>query len=281
MRLNEISDSEMALALARDIEKNCQPFLTTSGVTLYRGMFISDDKPYELLTTHKDRQPADASKPLTAALNTVYKRYGSPVTRHNAVFTYAREEEAGFYARVNDGKVYVIFPIGEFDALWNNAIDDPFNMFDEGYAPEVFSYPPETEIQINIEATEDFKNIVTQEFYLDKDSQPSDTSNMSSSEFDGATMNIAKKRYEDYTKTIGYRTSLATHIQELKADADTLDTHGFLDAEKLWDEYGDEFHSDLATEHVNNVEVLIKVDKYYAVTSEFYDKHVRRHLNEF
>ena len=118
---------QIATNLAEAIFSECGPYINSSKRTLYRGIG-DDDEPqhHQRLKVNKNRIPLDSSDELTSALNALYGQTGSPVTRNNCIFTTTDERAANNY-----GNTFVVFPIGEYHALWNNEIDDAYLVFEK------------------------------------------------------------------------------------------------------------------------------------------------------
>ena len=72
------------------------------------------------------RVPKDCSDELTDELNRKYVEIGSKVTRNNCIFAYPDEGGTLEY-----GSTFIIFPIGEYNALWNNAVRDAYLVFEK------------------------------------------------------------------------------------------------------------------------------------------------------
>ena len=118
---------QIAKSLAEAIFNECGPYINSSKRTLYRGIGDDDEPKYhQRLKVNKNRIPLDSSDELTSALNALYGQTGSPVTRNNCIFTTTDECAANNY-----GNTFVVFPIGEYHALWNNEIDDAYLVFEK------------------------------------------------------------------------------------------------------------------------------------------------------
>ncbi len=69
--------------------------------------------------TRLDRKPRDSLPALHQIFNNVLQAANSPVNRSNSLFCTSSASEAREY-----GKVYVLFPIGNFDYMWSPYYED-------------------------------------------------------------------------------------------------------------------------------------------------------------
>ena len=115
---------------SRKIKQNCQPFLQQSkGNHLFRGVkartyeqFI--DKDVRLT----DRMPKDSSSRLHHKYNEYFTtEFGEPF--RNAIFCSGKSSEASEY-----GRVFSIFPVGDFSFIWSKTVPDLFGRWQD-YEP--------------------------------------------------------------------------------------------------------------------------------------------------
>ncbi len=130
MRINEIADmrdpdvKEITEILLQD----CQPFLNEidgqiEKHSLYRGMqgVWNEDFGKKEVRQH-DRETLNTPQHIHDTMNFYFnERFGHPF--RNGVFTTGEKASAGSY-----GPAYAIFPIGNFEYLWNPKVDDMYNL---------------------------------------------------------------------------------------------------------------------------------------------------------
>ena len=125
MKLTEITMNEEILSI---IKKNCGPFLTAinnqiTDYPLYRGAKWNQPallfEPLIRKTARlDDRRPKDTNKLKHARINDYFIRTFDEPFR-NSVHVTGDEHQASFY-----GRVFMMFPIGEFTFLWSPHIID-------------------------------------------------------------------------------------------------------------------------------------------------------------
>ena len=104
------------------IRKHCQPYLqqVTNPTAMYRGFGA-----YNELFAHNEvdlnkRPPINTPPEVHKALNIYFKKQFGAEFR-NALFCTGNSQDASYY-----GRLFVVFPIGEFDFLWSPNIKDLF-----------------------------------------------------------------------------------------------------------------------------------------------------------
>lgn len=141
MRLQELEHTPEEIA--HIIRKDCQPYLQ-SRETLYRGLPIHDLK-FAKLKGNKNRKPANSPIEFHDFMNDVFAKIGSKVNRSNSIFASGNYGEAARYTYNKNTKKekrdpYVIFPIGDFNTIWSNDIQDFMELL----------YYYETDLEINV-----------------------------------------------------------------------------------------------------------------------------------
>lgn len=123
-----MDEQKIAEALAELIFLECKGYFDTCKHTLYRGIKVDAESlpRYLKSSVSKNRIPLHCSNELTNQLNILYAQVGSPVTRNNCIFTSPHEGLARDY-----GNLFIVFPVGAYSALWNNAVDDPYLTFEK------------------------------------------------------------------------------------------------------------------------------------------------------
>lgn len=130
--IEDFATEQTLLNAAGTIKQNCQPYLKLNkdamiSRSLYRGVkppggfsvtgagdanFIRKD------IRLTDRRPSDMDEDIYEFFNKYFtEMYGAPF--RNAMFASGSSGDAADY-----GAVYVIFPIGEFQYLWSDTIED-------------------------------------------------------------------------------------------------------------------------------------------------------------
>ena len=110
--------------VAKQIFKNCQPFLNDTEYLFYRGVGLNDK--WAKIKVDKNRIPVDSSEELTDALDKVYSVIGSNISRRSCIFVTRSLKVAEDY-----NSAYVVFPIGDYEVLWNDNIKDAYKTFEE------------------------------------------------------------------------------------------------------------------------------------------------------
>lgn len=139
-------DSVISIAdFKKQLEKDCAPYLAKHrNIALYRGINKAQDddmlKPLDvddrsqnissldflLGAVRNSRKPKDLYQTAHNGLNKIFmSRVGVPL-RSASLFVTKDEATAMLY-----GKIYRIFPIGEFHYAWSEYIDDPYHLFVE------------------------------------------------------------------------------------------------------------------------------------------------------
>jgi len=127
-----------------DIKKDCQPYLNENKdplySPLYRGLGKKISDPMVTKTVRlDDRKPSDTPQQLHDVFNSYFtKHHGHPF--RNAMFVSGSDIEASGY-----GKVYKIFPIGDYNYVWSSDIDDLWMTFDNWTAEEGYRYDDNNE----------------------------------------------------------------------------------------------------------------------------------------
>lgn len=114
----------------RRIKTHCQPFLEQSnGNFLWRGLrgggnYINKDIRLD------NRRPTDTPGRLHKKFNDYFtKEFGAPF--RNAMFTSGNPKLVDDY-----GRVYAVFPEGDFKFLWSDSVADLFGKWQETYKPD-------------------------------------------------------------------------------------------------------------------------------------------------
>lgn len=114
-----------AKPIAQTIIQNCQPYLKQLSnrpdlYKLYRGL-NHEINPFVKNTARlMDREPKNSPQEMHDAMNVWYtEHYNHPY--RNGVFVTGSQREANIY-----GPVFIFFPIGNFEFLWNKDIEDVY-----------------------------------------------------------------------------------------------------------------------------------------------------------
>lgn len=129
--------------LLKTIETKCRPWLAASengAEVVYRGVKNAEHLGSFIKKTRTDRKPLDSVPTAHEIYNTLLQHAGSKANRSNSVFTTGYKLEAAEY-----GKVYIVFPIGEFNYVWSPKYEDWTREFDYHdvellLKPEMFAY---------------------------------------------------------------------------------------------------------------------------------------------
>lgn len=281
MKLNEVMDRDIADAAVNDIMRDCQPFLADATELFYRGLetlHMSTVRDVMKLPVDKNRKSKDSSLATTEALNDVYEWVGSPVRRTNCIFASTTPSMAASY-----GDVYVVFPIGEYHALWNNQIDDAYSKFEEDStsAGKYSSFTFDQEIDYTREATSEYNYQLLQNFIENLDYTPEEEKEISGLNWSEVTKYDNKKvgkQLSQYETTPKYKKELKLFIQEYLSDS-LNDGEGYIDPEKIYDQFGDTFNTDISREPVDHkIEVMFTCDSYYAIERRFFEEYVDNRL---
>ena len=123
MRLTHyITESTEIDKIVAKVKKDCKPFfkkMGSSGELLYRGSKRSGVDLIQKITPRKTRQPLDTERSLHDYLDKLFKKYHGWKARSEAVFVTPK-----FMLARNFGKVYFVFPIGDFKFLYNPNAED-------------------------------------------------------------------------------------------------------------------------------------------------------------
>lgn len=114
--------------IAENIKRDCQPFLQSIGFPnntkwLYRGMDIRSGQPAERyldpFPIRKDRRPLHTASKASAIIDEwLYSKVGW-YPRSEGLFAIANRHFAEDF-----GGVHIIFPVGNFQSVWSENIDD-------------------------------------------------------------------------------------------------------------------------------------------------------------
>jgi len=146
MKSNEFLTEEIQVKeMVSKIQQDCQPFLNeANGRLIYRGLGTSTEPFMKKSVRLKDRKPKDVPILLHKTINSFFKKKFGAEFR-NAMFCSGDIHFADFY-----GKIYAIFPIGDFKFVWSTHVDDLFMAWDE-YDPsqsaDFLQYTDETQTQ--------------------------------------------------------------------------------------------------------------------------------------
>ena len=118
-----MNEEEINKAVA-SVKKNCQPFfkkMGSSGEFLYRGhhSLATFGKLLTKVKPRKERKPLDTSQELHDYLDELFKKYHGWKARSKAIFATASRKAAKHY-----GKLYYMFPIGDFSFLYHPELED-------------------------------------------------------------------------------------------------------------------------------------------------------------
>lgn len=124
-------DMNKVVAIAKLIKRDCQEYLrdSQSGNFLYRGIraeFQDSFGDMHRFATAKNRLPLDSPKWLHDVWNEIIEdKTGIAGARDRALFTTNQREQAMEYSGYS-GSVYIVFPIGPYDLLWDEDVYDSF-----------------------------------------------------------------------------------------------------------------------------------------------------------
>jgi len=125
IQFNQYLNEEDEESPADLIIKNCQPFLKKIGykVTkypLYRGM--DENSKVVKKTVRKNRKPLDTKIEIHNMLNDAFYKKFKIKARSECIFVAGYESFSADF-----GRLFYIFPIGNFKFLWSPKIKDLFN----------------------------------------------------------------------------------------------------------------------------------------------------------
>lgn len=122
MKLFEIVVQENAKEFIEQVVKDCRPFLKAkrAGQLVFRGMKSFDEFIYNK-PVRKNRTPLNTPAKLHDIIDQFFKKKFGYYFRSNAIFVTGDYNEAIGY-----GDAYAIYPIGDFQFLWSQEVDDLF-----------------------------------------------------------------------------------------------------------------------------------------------------------
>jgi len=128
--ITEEHSQEEIIGYCNTILTECQPFLQQCGRRwMWRGVRSQPDAFIHKEIRVANRKPKDTPGRLHKKFNAVFmKEHGAPF--RNAMFS------AGKPGAVDDyGRVYAVFPEGDFEFIWNPGVADLFGKWQETYEP--------------------------------------------------------------------------------------------------------------------------------------------------
>lgn len=285
-------DSEQAgILIAETLGRDSAKFLNY-GTHLYRGISQSTGRwrPFFKDIGHQNRVASGVSIDLEKSLDAMAEIIKSPVRRRNATFTYTTEYSAAEY-----GDSYLIFPIGDFDVLWNTRIFDAIDI-DQDDIHHLTSYDSAANQQVIKNHVEDMlkhqffndalinleRSLIKQakkKFNIGSDQMHYLRSMKSShkNKFHDTIM----ASFSDYKKTPKYKDEYTEKLEGVQSSDQYSDDRVY-DLEKMLNYYGPHFETDPANLKYNTsaspTEVLLKADEYYMVDSKFFEYFVEEHL---
>ena len=123
-----------AIKVAKFIKEHCQPWLsqTRNGYqVVYRGLkgvnnFGEDARLADnfafIKDVRSDRKPKDTAPSLHALFDELIAKAGKVANRSNSMFVTGSPSRAKEY-----GKLFVVFPVGEFNYTWSYEYEDWYN----------------------------------------------------------------------------------------------------------------------------------------------------------
>lgn len=124
MKWHQLTESVDENNLEEFILKNCQPYIKENPDwkidPLFRG--INDHKLVSIHQIRTDRNPKDSRKFYHDLYNAAFAANNISSNRSNSIFCTGDSQKANQY-----GRVYVIFPIGNFKYTWSPTIEDLYN----------------------------------------------------------------------------------------------------------------------------------------------------------
>src|SRR5574343_246802 len=123
--MNE-NENELENAIA-SIKKDCQPFLKECKIPIYRGIYFAEKTLIEK-TPRQDRRPKDMPEYLHKILDSLFNEHFGWKPRSNGVFCSPHFCQAESY-----GNTYLFFPIGNFDYLYSDNIEDLYVDIRDGH----------------------------------------------------------------------------------------------------------------------------------------------------
>ncbi len=124
--MNESNTNDKILKMIEDIHSKCQPFIlqwlysfknSSILMPLYRG---TNSKPiYYKEKIRTDRKPTNTKQETHQVFDDLFLRKYGIRWRTNSIFTTGSYSEADLY-----GQVYIIFPVGRFDYIYNPVVAD-------------------------------------------------------------------------------------------------------------------------------------------------------------
>ena len=161
--INEESDWEQVV---KSLEKRCMPFLKEFDGPIYRGYNKGIQGKMSRKATRKDRKPRFIPEDVHNEMdNVLYDMFGW-YPRSNGVFT-GSEGVAREFA-TNISKVYLFFPVGNYEYIWTEQYPDIYMLYDElSRAAKVGDYEPDTYEQVKQQLFDNVRNFY-HEKYLNK-----------------------------------------------------------------------------------------------------------------
>jgi hypothetical protein len=126
--------SEDTKTLIEYIIANCKPWMQAAygevawrGVRKYKWLTRGETAPNAFVrNTRSDRVPKDSDKKLHKLYNLWIRLAGGVANRSNSIFVSGNRREAHAY-----GKVYAVYPIGQFNYTWSPRLDDWYSNLEQ------------------------------------------------------------------------------------------------------------------------------------------------------
>lgn len=111
------------IGTAEEIQKKCQPFIEQSeGLPIYRGYGGNMLARKREIEVRKDRRPRDSAKISHELMDEYFQEKFGANVRSAGLFATGDKQTAVPY-----GKVYYVFPVGDFKFVWGELNGKPIN----------------------------------------------------------------------------------------------------------------------------------------------------------
>ena len=249
--------------VVKSIKKDCAFYLSSifKG-TLFRGamspelnaadMPFGDYKIYKL-SIRESRTPSASSKNTTETLNNMYAKLDTSITRNNCIYAGSMGQAVQY------GSPHLLLPIGKFEALWNNKIEDAFLTFEGSYTSKYYyKLTSEKEQAVRSKVEKEFDHDL---FYMAMRQKNNET-DIKHPDKETYLRKEATKWLADFKKTSGYKAKLREKtVNELTSVAYL---EGHLDQGAVEEKYLEHFQLDPINGTWNpKVEVMIRCPEYY------------------
>lgn len=241
--------TELAASIRAELIQDCQPwFKLSEGSRGFRGMRnrgaqhnnkATEQDIHKIKFVRTDRTAADNPQEMTNAIDDSLDKLGyNFVHRENALFVVGDSGEASGF-----GTVYRIFPIGDFQFVWNPQMQDPWGEYDNSTFHN-WDNKTRTSAEENLMSDLQFKY----KSYAKE-------------------MGTNILNFEEWTKDFLNNNSFEEEIEYELGQGQYDKT---FDLDLFWDEAGQYYtNEDLESALQSGNEIMIRVGSYHAIHNEF------------